>query len=151
MKCTVGGLPGKGFSCIVGQFKHHSYFPGNKYPEEESSHMKVLLVNYRFSDALLEKMDELERQGIEGAKKISKIPGLRWKIYLYSDERGETAGVYLFENQESLDAYLNSPIMAQRRAGLWGDGVNQAGEIHDVMIKDFRIMDEMTEITRGPV
>lgn len=111
----------------------------------------ILLVNYKFSDAMLEKLDALESQGIEAAKKISGVPGLRWKIFLYNDERGETAGVYLFEDQESLDAYLNSPIMAQRKAGKWGDGVNEVGDILDVSLKDFRIMEEMSEITRGPI
>jgi hypothetical protein len=41
--------------------------------------------------------------------------------------------------------------MAQRKAGKWGDGVNEAGVIFDVSLKDFRIMEEMTEITRGPI
>lgn len=112
---------------------------------------KMLLVNYKFSDAMLEKLPDLESKSIEAAKKISGVPGLIWKIFLFNDEKGETAGVYLFEDQESLEAYLNGPIMAQRKEGKWGDGVNVAGDIYDVSMKDFRIMEEMTEITRGPV
>lgn len=113
--------------------------------------MKVLLVDYRFSREIFDKMDQLEPMAIEGAKHIAKIPGLRWKIYLYNDENGETGGVYLFEDEDSLNAYLDSPIMKQRKAGKFGDGQNEIGIITDVTMRQFDIMEEMTAITRGPV
>jgi hypothetical protein len=113
--------------------------------------MKVLLVNYKFSREIIENMDKLEPMAIEGAKHIAKIPGLRRKIYLYNDEKGETGGVYLFEDEDSLNAYLNSPIMRQRKAGKFGDGQHEIGDITDVTIRQFGVMEEMTAITRGPV
>lgn len=113
--------------------------------------MKVLLVSYKFSKEIVDNMDKLEARASEGAKQISKIPGLRWKIYLYNDEKDEAGGVYLFEDEASLNAYLNGPIMTQRKAGKFGDGVNETGDINDVTIRQFDVMEEMTAITRGPV
>jgi hypothetical protein len=113
--------------------------------------MKVLLVSYKFSEGIIEKMDKAESKAIEGAKHISNIPGLRWKIYLYNDEKGEVAGVYLFEDEDSLNAYLDGPIMAQRKAGKFGDGINVIGDITDVSLRPFDVLEEMTRITRGPI
>jgi hypothetical protein len=113
--------------------------------------VKVLLVSYKFSKDIINNLDKLESMAVEGAKRISNIPGLRWKIYLYNDEKDETAGVYLFEDEDSLNAYLNSPIMAQRKAGKFGDGKNEIGDIADVTMLQFDVLEEMTAITRGPV
>lgn len=113
--------------------------------------MKVLLVNYKFSREILENMEKLEPKAIEGAKHIAKIPGLRWKIYLYNNDRGETGGVYLFEDDDSLNAYLDSPIMKQRMAGKFGDGEHEVGDITDLTMRTFEVMEEMTAITRGPI
>jgi hypothetical protein len=113
--------------------------------------VKVLLVSYKFSKGTINNLDKLESTAIEGAKHISNVPGLRWKIYLHNYEKDETAGVYLFEDEESLNAYLNSPIMAQRKAGKFGDGKHEIGDINDVTMLQFDVMEEMTAITRGPV
>jgi hypothetical protein len=113
--------------------------------------MKILLVSYKFSKELLIDMEKLESRAIEGALQISNIPGLRWKIYLYNDEEYEAGGVYLFEDEVSLTSYLNSPIMIQRKTGKFGDGVNDIGNITDVRMRQFDVMEELTAITRGPV
>ncbi len=113
--------------------------------------MKFLIVSYKFSEEIVKNLDNLEDSAIEGAKQIAKVPGLRWKIYLYNHERDEVAGVYLFEDEDSRTAYLNSPIMAQRKAGKFGNGMQVIGDISDVSLREFDLMDEMTRITRGPV
>ena len=43
------------------------------------------------------------------------VPGLRWKIWLLNPAAQEAGGIYLFDSQESLDAYLNGPWVAQLR------------------------------------
>lgn len=69
------------------------------------------------------------------------VPGLRWKIWLLNPAVQEAGGLYLFESQASLDAYLNGPLVAQLR-GLTA--------IRNVSIKQFGVMPEVTALTRGP-
>src|SRR5215831_14635993 len=69
------------------------------------------------------------------------VPGLRWKIWLLNPAAQEAGGIYLFDNQASLDAYLNGPLVA-RLKGLTS--------IRDISIKQFEVMPEATSLTRGP-
>jgi hypothetical protein len=69
------------------------------------------------------------------------VPGLRWKIWLLNPAAQEAGGIYLFDSQESLDAYLNGPLVAQLR-GLTS--------IRNISIKQFEVMPEVTALTRGP-
>ena len=118
---------------------------------------KILQVNYKpdlpkkLSDLPKEELDKIMSMGAEGAKHIATVPGLRWKIYLMNAESGEVGGIYLFDDEASLKAYLDGPIMTQRKAGKFGDGVRVISTIRDVTIKQFDVMDELTKITRGPV
>lgn len=119
---------------------------------------KILLVNYKpdlpttkLSDLPKEKLDKLMSVTVKGAKHIANVPGLRWKIYLNNPETGEVGGIYLFDDEASLKAYLDGPLMTQRKAGKFGDGVRVLFTIRDATIKQFDVMDELTKITRGPV
>jgi hypothetical protein len=116
---------------------------------------KILQVNYRFpkpfKDVLKEQIEKNRGKAVEGAKHIATISGLRWKIYLQNPEKGEVGGIYLFEDEASLKAYLDGPIMTQRKQGQFGDGKHVVSPIVDVTIKQFDIMDEFTKITRGPI
>ena len=117
--------------------------------------VRILQVNYKFPKPIKEvpkeQMDKLMSMAVEGAKHIATVSGLRWKIYLQSPEKGEVGGIYLFEDEASLKAYLDGPIMTQRKAGKFGDGKRVVSPIKDVTIKQFDVMDELTKITRGPV
>ena len=68
------------------------------------------------------------------------VPGLRWKIWLLNPAAQEAGGIYLFENQASLDAYLNGPLVARLR-GLTS--------IRNISMKQFEVMPEVTALTRG--
>ena len=70
------------------------------------------------------------------------VPGLEWKIWLLNPAAQEAGGIYLFDSQASLDAYLNGPLVAQLR-GLTA--------IRNVSMKQFEVMPEITAVTRGPV
>src|SRR5215472_18657899 len=70
------------------------------------------------------------------------VPGLRWKIWLLSPAAQEAGGIYLFDSQASLDAYVNGPLVAQLR-GLTS--------IRNISIKQFEFMPETSVLTRGPV
>ena len=69
------------------------------------------------------------------------VPGLRWKIWLLNPAANEAGGIYLFNSQASLDAYVNGPLVAQIR-GLTS--------IRSISMKQFEVMAEVTALTRGP-
>src|SRR5579859_7849337 len=68
------------------------------------------------------------------------VPGLTWKIWLLNPAAQEAGGIYLFDSQTSLDAYLNGPLVAQLK-GLTS--------ICNITIKQFEVMTEATALTRG--
>lgn len=39
-----------------------------------------------------------------------KVPGLRQKYFLADPKTGKSGGIYAFENQEALDAYVESDV-----------------------------------------
>lgn len=96
-------------------------------------------------------MEKIMALAAKGAKHIASVPGLRWKIYLQNAKTGEVGGIYLFEDNASLQAYLEGPIITQRKQGKFGDGKHEVSPIVDVNIKQFDIMEDLTEITRGPI
>lgn len=83
---------------------------------------------------------------VEDAKRIAAVPGLRWKVYLMNQETGEVGGLYIFDDEASMKAYIDGPIMAERKKGM-AFGVT----IRDVSIKPWVVMEELTKITRGPI
>jgi hypothetical protein len=68
------------------------------------------------------------------------VPGLKWKIWLLNPAAQEAGGIYLFDSQAFLDAYLNGPLVAQLR-GLTS--------IRNISVKQFEVMPEITVLTRG--
>jgi len=68
-------------------------------------------------------------------------PGLRWKIWLLNPANQEAGGIYLFDSQASVDAYMNGPLVAQLR-GL--------PSIRNISMKQFEVMPQATALTRGP-
>jgi hypothetical protein len=76
------------------------------------------------------------------AQVFADVPGLHWKIWLLNEATQEAGGIYHFENQASLDAYLNGPLAAQVKA---------LPAIREVSVKQFQVMSEVTAVTRGPV
>ncbi|QOY86719.1 YdhR family protein [Paludibaculum fermentans] len=76
-----------------------------------------------------------------GAQAFLDVPGLRWKIWLLNPAAREAGGIYLFDSQASLDAYLDGPLVAQLKA-LTG--------IRNLSMKRFEVMPEPTALTRGP-
>lgn len=93
-----------------------------------------------------EEMEKFIPAVFEVAKRIASLPGLRWKIWGFSPETREVLGLYLFDEEASLKAYLNGPIMTERRSGKWGPLT-----ISDVSIKQLDLMEDVTKITRGSV
>ncbi len=75
------------------------------------------------------------------AHAFRNVPGLRWKIWLINPAAQEAGGIYLFDSQAYLDAYLSGPLVAQLR-GLTS--------IRNISMKQFEVMPGVTALTRGP-
>jgi hypothetical protein len=43
------------------------------------------------------------------------LPGLKTKAFVLNKETGEYGGLYIWENKEALDAFLNSPTFQSSR------------------------------------
>ena len=69
------------------------------------------------------------------------MPGLRWKIWSLNASTSEFAGLYLFDDAESVQTYLEGPIIEQ---------VSKRPALSDISAKQFGVIDEFSAITRGP-
>lgn len=54
--------------------------------------------------------DELEKRYKERMPQFREVPGLLQKYYSYDESTGEWAGIYLWESEESVAAYLESDL-----------------------------------------
>lgn len=97
--------------------------------------LKVLQINYRLSGSRA----EYEQENRPYAEPIGDTPGLRWKIWIVNEDRAEAGGIYLFEDQAAVQAFVDGPIIAEMK----GDPT--------LSIKVFDVVDELTAVTRGPV
>lgn len=68
--------------------------------------MEALQVVFESGMAFEEMWDRVE----ERQPRFREVPGLLQKVYLRDPGSQEVAGLYLFENEESLEAYLDSDL-----------------------------------------
>jgi hypothetical protein len=99
---------------------------------------KILQINVLFNVSAAELAKEFEAAAVP----IAEVPGLMWKIFGMDEERGEAAGIYLFEDDTSLKAYIEGPIIAQMKT---------IEAFSDITMKHFDVVEDATAITRGPV
>jgi len=76
------------------------------------------------------------------ANDFAQLPGLTWKIWLMNETEHQAGGIYLFEDQASLDAYLEGPLAA---------AVMAHPALSDLVAKQFDVIEDCTAITRGPL
>ena len=99
---------------------------------------KLLQLNFSFDVAPAEYEAAVTPLG----EAFAAVAGLRWKIWIVNAETREAGGIYLFENQETLGAFLDGPLAAQ---------VKNHPALHDLEAKVFDVMGKLTAVTRGPV
>ena len=73
---------------------------------------------------------------------FADVRGYRWKIWLMNEAKSEAGGIYLFENEESLKAFLGGPLIS---------GVKNHPALSNFSVKHFDMLDAITKITRGPI
>jgi hypothetical protein len=101
--------------------------------------MAILLqINFKYSISLAELAEDFGPL----AEPIAEVPGLRWKIWAANPDASEFAGIYVFDDSESVQAYLEGPIIAQ---------VAQHPALSDISAKQFNVIEEFSAITRGPI
>lgn len=98
----------------------------------------VLQVNFKLNVSPA----EYEKTVTPMADAFAGVEGLRWKLWLLNQEESEAGGVYLFEDEPSCAAFLAGPLAA---------AVKSAPFLRELSIKQFEVMAEVTEITRGPI
>jgi hypothetical protein len=98
----------------------------------------VLQINFKFNVSPA----ELAEAFAPLVEPIAKVPGLRWKIWSLDESTSEFAGIYLFDDVDSVQGYLEGPIIA---------GVRKHPALSDFSIKQFGVIDEFSAITRGPI
>ena len=84
---------------------------------------------------------ELERRINERKPRFLEVPGLIQKIYGRDESTGEVCGIYFFESEETLAAYLETDL-----AGT----IPTAYEVSDVRIEEYHVMFPLRP-ERGPV
>jgi hypothetical protein len=71
----------------------------------------ILQINFDFNMPVA----EYRKMADSVAPAFLDVPGLRWKIWLLNPAAQQAGGIYLFDSQASLDAYLDGPLLAQIR------------------------------------
>ena len=99
---------------------------------------KILQINFKFKVP----RSELEKALLQRAKLIANVKGLLWKIYSVNESQKSAAGIYLFKDDASVEAFLKGEIAA---------GLKSNPALSDIEVKVFGILPEHTKITRGPV
>ena len=69
---------------------------------------KILVTNYSFSVTT----EEFEKMAIELAPAFAEVPGCLWKIWLIDAAKKEAGAVYLFKDNEALQTFKASPLVA---------------------------------------
>src|ERR1700750_1806915 len=100
--------------------------------------MPILQINFKIN------VLACEYQKIAGsvAQTIADAPGLVWKVWLLNEQDGEAGGIYLFQDEQSLTAYLSSPVIAQ---------INSLPQLREISAKIFETIPDVTAVTRGPI
>jgi hypothetical protein len=99
---------------------------------------KILQVNFKLNASTPEYQSLCQSV----AQAFAAVPGLSWKIWILNDREKEAGGIYLFEGEQALNDFLSGPLAAQ---------VRSLPELHDISVKTFDVMEEVTAITHGPV
>lgn len=100
--------------------------------------IQILQINFRFNVSRA----EYEEVADQLAQSFADLSGLRWKIWLMNEAESEAGGIYLFEDETSVQSFLNGPLATQ---------VTSHPALSDFSVKTFDVMSSPTEIAHGPV
>lgn len=99
---------------------------------------KILQINFKLGVS----PQDYEQACLPAAQPVADTPGLRWKVWLINEAEREAGGLYLFDDEASMQAFLAGPIVA---------AVKSDPALSDISAKMFDVMEAHTAVTRGPV
>ncbi len=99
---------------------------------------KILQINFKFSITKA----EYEEAASSLAGAFAGVDGLRWKIWILNEAEKEAGGIYLFNDESSLNAFLSGPL---------AEKVKSHPAFSDMTAKPFDVMPKPTATCRGPV
>jgi len=99
---------------------------------------RLLQINFNFSVS----SDEYAQAANSLVNDFANLPGLIWKVWTLNEDQSEAGGIYMFESQTYLDEFLAGPLAKT---------VTTHPALSNFSVKQFTIMEDLTEKTRGPV
>ncbi|MEE8576692.1 MAG: YdhR family protein [candidate division Zixibacteria bacterium] len=99
---------------------------------------KILQINFRLNVS----RGEYEQMAHSLAGEFADVAGLRWKIWLMNEAESQAGGIYVFDDEASLGAFLAGPLAAK---------VSNHPALSDMSVKQFDNMADITAFTRGPI
>ncbi|HSM17003.1 MAG TPA: YdhR family protein [Gemmatimonadales bacterium] len=99
---------------------------------------RIMQLNFKLSIS----GSEYEQAVSPLASQFAAAPGLRWKIWMMNEAEHEAGGIYMFEDEASVKAFLAGPLAAQ---------VTGHPALSDFSVKQFDVMGDLSAVTRGPV
>src|SRR6478736_4522382 len=69
---------------------------------------KILQINFKFNVP----RNQYEEAASLLANDVAATPGCRWKIWLMNDAKHESGGIYLFDDESTLQAFLAGELFA---------------------------------------
>ena len=99
---------------------------------------KILQINVDYNVPT----EDFKASWMKAAEPISQQKGLIWKVWIYDDANRHGGGIYLFESQEDVDAYLDGDMVQAFKA---------SPVISNLSVKVFDIGEEASAVTRAPL
>jgi hypothetical protein len=99
---------------------------------------KVLVTNYTYNV----KREEFEAMAAELAPAFTAVPGCQWKIWLINDEKREAGAVYLFKDEESLENFKASSLVAS---------ILSHPALSNFELREMDILKEVSVLTHAPL
>jgi len=115
-------------------------FPVKQQIGGERKMKKILQISWKVKVTKFPPIDKIDQSQLQAAKSIANVKGVLWKIWMTNEAEKSAGGIYLFEDDASLQAYLKGEVIARMKSNL-----------SDFEAKVFDILPESTKITRGPV
>ncbi len=100
--------------------------------------VRVLQINFKFNAPSA----DLKNGFTPLVNDIATVPGLRWKIWIMNEKEDEAGGIYYFDDEDAVQAYLEGPIVA---------GLKTHPALSEISAKQFDVLEDFTTVTRGPM
>ncbi len=99
---------------------------------------QILQLNFRLGVP----ENEWKETAMELAETFAAVPGLRWKVWFLNQREQSAGGIYLFEDEPSVETFLNSDLAA---------AVKSHPAVKDMRVTYSGVLGEPTQVTRGPL